>query len=153
MANKTTQKERVENLENKVDKIVDILGKMASSKVEEAKESSNKVTKKAKVVKATNTLDHMISLVKTVNKANGSEYSNENVTQVPFASLSKMVDVFTQITTNQQGETVEKVLIKQGFNMYKRTPDRIALTDDEAISLVGVLVKKYPQLREAIAAL
>ncbi len=69
MSNKTTQKERVENLENKVDKIVEILGKMASSKVEEAKKSSNKVTKKAKVTRATNTLDHMVSLVKTVNKA------------------------------------------------------------------------------------
>ena len=99
MSNKTTQKERVENLENKVDKIVEILGKMASSKVEEAKKSSNKVTKK-KVVRATNTLDHMISLVKTVNKANGKEFSNDYVTQVPYASISKFVDVYTQVTTN-----------------------------------------------------
>ncbi len=153
MSNKTTQKERVENLENKVDKIVEILGKMASSKVEEAKKSSNKVTKKAKVTRATNTLDHMVSLVKTVNKANGKEFSNDYVTQIPYASLSKYVDVYTQVTTSKEGETVEKILIKQGFNSFKKAPDRIALSDDEAISLVGVLVKKYPQLREAITAL
>jgi ElaB/YqjD/DUF883 family membrane-anchored ribosome-binding protein len=152
MSNKTTQKERVENLENKVDKIVDILGKMASSKVEEAKTTSNKVTKK-KVARATNTLEHMISLVKTVNKANGKEFSNDYVTQVPYASISKFVDVYTQVTTNKEGEAIEKILIKQGFNSFKKAPDRIALSDDEAISLVGVLVKKYPQLREAIAAL
>ena len=55
--------------------------------------------------------------------------------------------------SSKEGETVEKILIKQGFNSFKKAPDRIALSDDEAISLVGVLVKKYPQLREAITAL
>ena len=152
MANKQTQKERVEALENKLDKVVDILGKMASSNVEESKKASNKVTKKTPT-KATNTLERMISLVKTVNKPNGKEFSNDYVTQIPYASLSKFVDVCTQITTDKNGETVEKVLIKQGFNSFKKTPDRIALSDDEAISLVGVLVKKYPKLREAITAL
>ena len=88
-----------------------------------------------------------------MNKANGKEFSNEFVTQVPYASLSKFVDVFTQVTTNKDGEAVEKILLKQGFNSFKKSPDRIALTDDEAISLVGVMVKKYPQIREAIIAL
>mgnify|MGYP003149474165 CR=1 FL=1 len=148
-----TTKQQVQTLEAKFDKLLEIVEKMNNDKITEPKKAVKKVTKTRKVASNTQTLDHITSLIKVVNKANGKEFSNENVTQVPYASLSNFVDVFTQITTNNDGEPVEKVLLKQGFNLYKKTPDRIALTDNEAISLVGVLVKKYPQIREAIIAL
>ena len=148
-----TQKQKIETLEAKFDKLLEIVGKMNNDKITETKKTVKKVTKTRKLASNTQTLDHITSLVKVVNKANGKEFSNEFVTQVPYASLSKFVDVFTQGTTNKDGEAVEKILIKQGFNSFKKSPDRIALTDDEAISLVGVMVKKYPQIREAITAL
>ena len=148
-----TQKQKIETLEAKFDKLLEIVGKMNNDKITETKKTVKKVTKTRKLASNTQTLDHITSLVKVVNKANGKEFSNEFVTQVPYASLSKFVDVFTQVTTNKDGEAVEKILIKQGFNSFKKSPDRIALTDDEAISLVGVMVKKYPQIREAITAL
>ena len=148
-----TPKQQIETLETKFDKLLEIVGKMNNDKITETKKTVKKVTKTRKIASNTQTLDHITSLVKVVNKANGKEFSNEFVTQVPYASLSKFVDVFTQVTTNKDGEAVEKILIKQGFNSFKKSPDRIALTDDEAISLVGVMVKKYPQIREAITAL
>jgi hypothetical protein len=148
-----TQKQKIETLEAKFDKLLEIVGNMNNDKITETKKVVKKVTKTRKIASNTQTLDHITSLVKVVNKANGKEFSNEFVTQVPYASLSKFVDVFTQVTTNKDGEAVEKILIKQGFNSFKKSPDRIALTDDEAISLVGVMVKKYPQIREAITAL
>jgi hypothetical protein len=148
-----TTKQQIETLETKFDKLLEIVGKMNNDKITETKKTVKKVTKTRKIASNTQTLDHITSLVKVVNKANGKEFSNEFVTQVPYASLSKFVDVFTQVTTNKDGEAVEKILIKQGFNSFKKSPDRIALTDDEAISLVGVMVKKYPQIREAITAL
>jgi hypothetical protein len=148
-----TTKQQIETLETKFDKLLEIVGKMNNDKITETKKTVKKVTKTRKIASNTQTLDHITSLVKVVNKANGKEFSNEFVTQVPYASLSKFVDVFTQVTTNKDGEAVEKILIKQGFNSFKKSPDRIALTDDEAISLVGVMVKKYPQIREAIIAL
>jgi hypothetical protein len=148
-----TQKQKIETLEAKFDKLLEIVGNMNNDKITETKKVVKKVTKTRKIASNTQTLDHITSLVKVVNKANGKEFSNEFVTQVPYASLSKFVDVFTQVTTNKDGEAVEKILIKQGFNSFKKSPDRIALTDDEAISLVGVMVKKYPQIREAIIAL
>ena len=148
-----TTKQQIETLEAKFDKLLEIVGKMNNDKITETKKTVKKVTKTRKLASNTQTLDHITSLVKVVNKANGKEFSNEFVTQVPYASLSKFVDVFTQVTTNKDGEAVEKILIKQGFNSFKKSPDRIALTDDEAISLVGVMVKKYPQIREAITAL
>jgi ElaB/YqjD/DUF883 family membrane-anchored ribosome-binding protein len=148
-----TTKQQIETLEAKFDKLLEIVGKMNNDKITETKKTVKKVTKTRKIASNTQTLDHITSLVKVVNKANGKEFSNEFVTQVPYASLSKFVDVFTQVTTNKDGEAVEKILIKQGFNSFKKSPDRIALTDDEAISLVGVMVKKYPQIREAITAL
>ena len=148
-----TQKQQIETLEATVSKVLDILERMNNDKITEPKKAVKKVTKTRKVASNTQTLDHITSLVKVVNKANGKEFSNDYVTQVPYASLSKFVDVFTQVTTNKDGEAVEKILIKQGFNSFKKSPDRIALTDDEAISLVGVMVKKYPQIREAITAL
>jgi ElaB/YqjD/DUF883 family membrane-anchored ribosome-binding protein len=148
-----TTKQQIETLEAKFDKLLEIVGKMNNDKITETKKTVKKVTKTRKLASNTQTLDHITSLVKVVNKANGKEFSNEFVTQVPYASLSKFVDVFTQVTTNKDGEAVEKILLKQGFNSFKKSPDRIALTDDEAISLVGVMVKKYPQIREAITAL
>lgn len=148
-----TQKQQIETLEATVSKVLDILERMNNDKITEPKKAVKKATKTRKVASNTQTLDHITSLVKVVNKANGKEFSNDYVTQVPYASLSKFVDVFTQVTTNKDGEAVEKILIKQGFNSFKKSPDRIALTDDEAISLVGVMVKKYPQIREAITAL
>jgi hypothetical protein len=148
-----TQKQKIETLEAKFDKLLEIVGNMNNDKITETKKVVKKVTKTRKIASNTQTLDHITSLVKVVNKANGKEFSNEFVTQVPYASLSKFVDVFTQVTTNKDGEAVEKILLKQGFNSFKKSPDRIALTDDEAISLVGVMVKKYPQIREAIIAL
>ena len=148
-----TTKQQIETLEAKFDKLLEIVGKMNNDKITEPKKAVKKATKTRKLASNTQTLEHITSLVKVVNKANGKEFSNEFVTQVPYASLSKFVDVFTQVTTNKDGEAVEKILIKQGFNSFKKSPDRIALTDDEAISLVGVMVKKYPQIREAITAL
>jgi hypothetical protein len=148
-----TTKQQIETLEKTVSKVLDILDRMNNEKITEGKKAVKKVTKTRKLASNTQTLDHITGLLKVINKPNGKEFSNEHVTQVPYASLSKFVDVFTQVTTNKQGEAVEKILIKQGFNSYKNSPDRIALTDDEAISLVGVMVKKYPQIREAITAL
>jgi hypothetical protein len=148
-----TTKQQIETLEKTVSKMLDILDRMNNEKITEGKKAVKKVTKTRKLASNTQTLDHITGLLKVINKPNGKDYSNSYVNQVGFASLSDNVDVFTQVTTNKDGEPVEKVLIKQGFNKFKSSPDRIALTDDEAISLVGVMVKKYTQIREAITAL
>ena len=153
MTKKQTTKTEIEALEAKFDKLLDIVGRMNEKSIPEKTTEVKKSVKVTKSRKNTSTLDHVTSLMKVINKPNGKDFSNSYVNQVGYASLSQNVDVFTQVTTNADGEAVEKVLIKQGFNKFKSSPDRIALTDDEAITLVGVLVKKYPQIREAIPAL
>lgn len=154
MTNAKKQQTEIEKLEAKFDKLLDIVGRMNQKSIpEKTTEVKKSVKKVTKARKNTSTLDHVTSLMKVINKPNGKDFSNSYVNQIGYASLSANVDVFTQVTTNADGEAVEKVLIKQGFNKFKASPDRIALTDDEAISLVGVLVKKYPQIREAIPAL
>jgi hypothetical protein len=145
-----TTKQQIETLEKTVSKVLDILDRMNNEKITEGKKVVKKVTK---VAKSTQTLDHITGLLKVINKPNGKDFSNSYVNQVGYASLSDNVDVFTQVTTNTEGEPVEKVLIKQGFNRFKNSPDRIALTDDEAISLVGVMVKRYPEIKMALRSI
>jgi hypothetical protein len=130
---------------------VTIVEKVLESKSEKITETKQAV-KKTKKTSSTETLEHITSLLKVINKPRGKDFKNSFVEQIGYASISDRVDVLTQLT-QFEGQTIEKVLIKQGFNKYKSTPDRIALSDDECISLVGVLVKKYPQIKTALKAL
>jgi len=153
MTNAKKQQTEIEKLEAKFDKLLDIVGRMNEKSIPEKTTGTKKTVKVTKTRKNTSTLDHVTGLMKVINKPNGKDFSNSYVNQVGFASLSANVDVFTQVTTNADGEAVEKVLIKQGFNKFKSSPDRIALTDDEAITLVGVLVRKYPQIKIALTSI
>ena len=167
MANKTTKKTsedvnaRIDMLEEGqktiTSSINDILAHLKGDKTTEDKKTVKKATKKPTTKKAesnTQSLEGILGLMKVRDVPNDKKgFESDYCTISPKYALSKRVDFGTQITHNDKGDT-EKIFVKSmSFWNGNAKTDKVTLTNDEAVNLVGLLLDEIPQLREAVKAL